>query len=427
MIHMAPDVTVCGLGYVGLALAREASAAGLTVIGYDISESVVAGLSAGRSHVDDVFDEDLATMAATGFTVTGDPAVLGAAPVVVICVPTPLDRHGQPDLGPIFGAVTGVATRLRPGCLVILESTSYPGTTEEVVLPILERASGLTGGVDFQLAFSPERIDPGNRARSVAKTPKIVGGYTPACARRATEFYGRFVDNVVQARGTREAEMAKLLENTYRHVNIGLVNEMAKLCHELGIDVWNVIECAGTKPFGFQPFEPGPGVGGHCIPVDPRYLAFKAEQIGFVPELIEAAERVNTSMPGYVVDRCAQLLDAHGVELAGADVVLLGVTYKADVADVRMSPAYGVARELRARGASISYHDPYTGAWTVDHRPVRHHADLTRALSHADLVVVLQKHDGYDAERLLAEHRLVFDARGLLAEQARGGDPVETL
>src|SRR5690349_15640167 len=226
---MSPDVTVCGLGYVGLALAREASAAGLTVLGYDIDESTVDGLRAGRSHVDDVYDEDLAAMAATGFTATADPAALGASPVVVVCVPTPLDRHGQPDLGAVFGAVTGVANRLEPGRLVILESTSYPGTTEEVVLPILERASGLTAGVDFHLAFSPERIDPGNRTRSVAKTPKVVGGFTAACADRAAGFYGRFVENVVQARGTREAEMAKLLENTYRHVNIGLVNELAQL------------------------------------------------------------------------------------------------------------------------------------------------------------------------------------------------------
>ncbi len=419
---MSPDVTVCGLGYVGLALAREASAAGLTVLGYDIDESIVDGLRAGRSHVDDVYDEDVAAMAATGFTATGDPAALGASPVVVICVPTPLDRHGQPDLGAVFGAVTGVANRLEPGRLVILESTSYPGTTEEVVLPILERASGLTAGADFHLAFSPERIDPGNRTRSVAKTPKVVGGFTAACADRAAGFYGRFVENVVQARGTREAEMAKLLENTYRHVNIGLVNELAQLCHELGIDVWNVIECAGTKPFGFEPFEPGPGVGGHCIPVDPRYLAYKAEQVGFQPKLIDAAERVNASMPAYVVDRCAALLP-----LDGAEVVLLGVTYKADVADLRMSPAFGVARELRRRGASVSYHDPYADGFAVDRRPVRRHADLETALRAADLAILLQKHDAYDSDRLLGAHRLLFDARGLLAEQARAGVPVETL
>ncbi|OLB81254.1 MAG: UDP-N-acetyl-D-glucosamine dehydrogenase [Actinobacteria bacterium 13_2_20CM_2_71_6] len=424
---MAADMTVCGLGYVGLPLAREASASGLTVIGYDINESIVDGLRAGRSHVDDVFDEDLAAMAATGFTATADPDALGQAPVVVICVPTPLDRHGEPDLGPVFGAVTGVANRLRRGMLVILESTSYPGTTEEVVLPILERASGLTAGVDFNLAFSPERIDPGNRMYTMAKTPKVVGGYTPACADRAARFYARFVEKVVRARGTREAEMAKLLENTYRHVNIGLVNEMAMLCHELGIDIWDVIECAGTKPFGFQPFQPGPGVGGHCIPVDPLYLAYKAGQVGFVPTLIDAAERVNSSMPGYVVRRCAELLRSHGARLTGAEVVLLGVTYKADIADLRMSPAYGVARELRAHHASVSYHDPYVEDWAVDRRPVKRYTDLRRALRTADLAVVLQKHGTYDSERLLSTARLLFDARGLLADRARDGAPVEVL
>jgi UDP-N-acetyl-D-glucosamine dehydrogenase len=415
------DVTVCGLGYVGLALAREASAAGLVVTGYDINESIVDGLRAGHSHVDDVFDEDLAAMAATGFTATGDADALGRAPVVVVCVPTPLDRHGQPSLGPVFGAVTGIANRLRRGMLVILESTSYPGTTEEVVLPILERCSGLTAGVDFNLAFSPERIDPGNRMHSVAKTPKVVGGFTPACTERAARFYAGFVDQVVVARGTREAEMAKLLENTYRHVNIGLVNEMAMLCHELGIDIWDVIDCASTKPFGFQPFQPGPGVGGHCIPVDPLYLAYKANQVGFVSTLIEAAQRVNTGMPGYVVRRCEELLRSHGRELSGADVVLLGVTYKANIADSRMSPAYDVVRELRARGASVSYHDPYADDWAVDRRPVRRQTNLDAAMRTADLTVVLQKHGAYDAARLPGTARLLFDARGLLVDRARDG------
>lgn len=413
---MNADLTICGLGYVGLALARDASAAGLKIIGYDISEQVVAGLLSGKSHVDDVFDDELAAMTATGFTVTADPAVLGSTPVVVICVPTPLDAQHQPDLGPIYAAVTGVGSRLRPGMLVVIESTSFPGTTEEIVLPILERASGLRAGVDFHLAFSPERIDPGNRVHTMSKTPKVVGGYTPACAARAAEFYGRFTEQVVMARGAREAEMAKLLENVYRHVNIGLINELAILCHELGIDVWNVIECASTKPFGFQPFYPGPGVGGHCIPVDPLYLTHKAREIGFVSRLIEAAEQVNRGMPEYLVQRCEQLLRSHGRELSDTKVLLLGVTYKANVADTRMTPATEVARTLRQRGSDLIYHDPYVPTWSVDGRPVPRRTDLATALREADLTLLLQKHHCYDAGTLTQQARLLFDTRGLLAD-----------
>jgi len=419
------DVTVCGLGYVGLVVAREACGAGLTVTGYDISEPVIEGLRAGRSHIDDVFSEDLAAMAANGFTVTSDPAALGQADVVTICVPTPLDEEGRPELVAVCKATAQVAEWLRPGMLVVLESTSYPGTTDEVVRPILEEVSGLTAGVDFHLAFSPERIDPGNKVCTMAKTPKVVGGYTPACATRAAEFYGRFVEKVVRARGTREAEMAKLLENTYRHVNIGLVNEMAMLCHQLDIDVWDVIECAGTKPFGFQAFHPGPGVGGHCIPVDPHYLAFKARERGFVSGLIDAAERVNAGMPNWVVQRCGDLLRTRGRSLVGARTLLLGVTFKANIGDLRMSPAFPVARELRARGSVVTYHDPFVDQWSVDGRPVPRQSDLSAALRAADLTVLLQDHSTYQAETLDGEARLLFDARGLLADRA--SDRVEVL
>ncbi|MEV0408882.1 nucleotide sugar dehydrogenase [Actinoallomurus sp. NPDC050550] len=410
------DMTVCGLGYVGMALARDATAAGLTVLGYDVNADLVAALRADHSHVDDVFNEDLAAMNATGFTATADPAVLGRSPVVVICVPTPLGDDGGPDLGAVLRATAETGARMRPGALVVLESTSFPGTTEEVVGPILERESGLAAGTGFHLAFSPERIDPGNKVYTMAKTPKVVGGLTPACADRAVEFYGRFTDEVVRARGTREAEMAKLLENTYRHVNLGLINEVAMLCHRMGIDVWDVIECARTKPFGFQAFQPGPGVGGHCIPVDPLYLAHKARAVGFASRMIDAAERVNSAMPGYVVERCAALLRSRGREPAGTSVLLLGVTYKADVADLRMTPAEEVARRLRGHGAAVSYHDPYVDAWTVDGEPVPSHGDLRSALRSADLTVLLQKHSRYRPETLVSEAHLVFDARGLLAD-----------
>lgn len=422
---MTADVAVCGLGYVGLVLALEASTAGLVVIGYDINESVVTGLGAGRSHIDDVLDDDLAAMSTAGFVATSDPTALSMAKVVTICVPTPLDRHGQPDLEPVRGAAEAVGAHLRPGMLVVLESTSYPGTTDEVVRPILERASGLTAGIDFHLASSPERVDPGNKVRTMSKTPKVVGGYTPGCTTMAMEFYSRFVNELVRAKGTREAEMAKLLENTYRHVNIALINEMAMLCHHLNIDVWNVIDCAATKPFGFQAFWPGPGVGGHCIPVDPHYLAFKAREFGFAPRLIDAAEEINSAMPAYVVQRSAGLLGKHGLNLLGAHVLLLGVTYKANISDMRMSPAEGVVRTLRAGGASVSYHDPYTEQWEVDGRPVTRVTDLQPALGAADLAILLQFHSVYQPDDLAGAAQLLFDARGIMAYFA--DDHVELL
>ncbi|GAA3305308.1 nucleotide sugar dehydrogenase [Dactylosporangium vinaceum] len=417
---MTSDVTVCGLGYVGLALAHGASLAGLRVTGYDIDAGVVEALGAGRSHVDDVSDADLAAMAANGFTATTDPTVLAGSDVVTICVPTPLDYLGQPDLGPVRAASAAVATQLRPGMLVVLESTSYPGTTEEVVRPILEKGSGLNAGIDFHLAFSPERIDPGNSFATLANTPKVVGGATGACAAAATAFYERFIEKVVAAKGTREAEMAKLLENTYRHVNIGLVNEIAMLCHSLGIDVWNVIECASSKPFGFHPFRPGPGVGGHCIPVDPHYLAYRARELGLTTGLIERAEQINAGMPGYVVDRCEDLVRRRGRGLDGTRTLLLGVTYKANIADVRMTPAYQVAQQLRARGAEVSYHDPYIDDWRVDGLAVPRHTDLEAALADAHLVVLLQRHNAYHPDELAARARLLFDARGALAGRAGG-------
>lgn len=408
------DVVVCGLGYVGLALAREASFGGLAVAGYDVSPGVVDSLRRFRSPVDDVSGTDLRAMAANGFTATTDPDVLGLAAVVTICVPTPLDASGRPDLGAVRAASAAVGARLRPGTLVVLESTSFPGTTEDVVRPILEKTWALTAGIDFHLAFSPERIDPGNSVSTLANTPKLVGGATPACTAAAIAFYERFVEKVISAKGTREAEMAKLLENTYRHVNIGLVNEIALLCHRLGIDVWDVIECASSKPFGFQPFRPGPGVGGHCIPVDPHYLAHRARESGFATRLIELAEEINAGMPRYVVARCDELVRSTGGRLDGARVLLLGVTYKANVTDVRMSPAYPVTRELRARGAGVAYHDPYVDGWTVDNEPVTRRRELDAALRDADLTILLQRHNVYHPDDLATHARLLFDARGMM-------------
>ncbi|WP_079178769.1 nucleotide sugar dehydrogenase [Streptomyces humi] len=405
------ELAVIGLGYVGLPLAREASAVGLRVAGLDLDPRVVEGLNAGHSHVDDVSDDDVARMRQAGFTAYTDDACLARAQTIVICVPTPLGEDGGPDLGAVRSAVRAVAGRLRRGQLVVLESTTYPGTTEEVVKPLLEEA-GLRAGEDFALAFSPERIDPGNTTHGLRETPKVVGGCTPACAARAAAFYGKLVDTVVQAKGTREAEMAKLLENTYRHVNIALVNELAILCRELRVDVWDAIRCAGTKPFGFQPFRPSAGVGGHCIPIDPNYLSYKVRSIGYEFRFVELAREINAHMPEYVVRRAQDLLNHEGRALHGSRVLLLGVTYKPDVADQREAPAVPVARLLREREAELSFHDPFVPAWFVDGQAVPRVTDVMAAARSHDLTVLLQDHSAYDLPALGDEARLLFDTRG---------------
>ncbi|MFF5140533.1 nucleotide sugar dehydrogenase [Streptomyces sp. NPDC013157] len=405
------ELAVIGLGYVGLPLAREASLVGLRVAGLDLDPRVVEGLNAGHSHVDDVSDEDVARMRAAGFTAYTDDKCLARAQTVVICVPTPLSEDGGPDLSAVTSAARAVAGRLRRGRLVVLESTTYPGTTEEIVRPLLEE-SGLRAGEDFALAFSPERIDPGNTTHGLRQTPKVVGGCTPACAAKAAAFYGKLVDTVVQAKGTREAEMAKLLENTYRHVNIALVNELAILCRELHVDVWDAIRCAGTKPFGFQPFRPSAGVGGHCIPIDPNYLSYKVRSIGYEFRFVELAREINAHMPEYVVRRAQDLLNHEGRALHGSRVLLLGVTYKPDVADQREAPAVPVARLLREREAEIAFHDPFVPAWFVDGEAVPRVTDVMAAVRSHDLTILLQDHSAYDLPALGDEARLLFDTRG---------------
>ncbi|GAA3573146.1 nucleotide sugar dehydrogenase [Streptomyces osmaniensis] len=406
------ELAVIGLGYVGLPLAREAASIGLRVLGLDRDPRVVEALNTGHSHVDDVSDEDVRRMLAAGFLASTDEACLARAQAIVICVPTPLGKDGGPDLGAVTAATRTVARRLRPGQLVVLESTTYPGTTEEVVRPLLEE-SGLRAGADFALAFSPERIDPGNTAHGLRTTPKVVGGCTPSCAARAVAFYGKLVDTVVQAKGTREAEMAKLLENTYRHVNIALVNELAVISHELHVDLWDAIRCAGTKPFGFQAFRPSPGVGGHCIPIDPNYLSYKVRSsLGYEFRFVELAQEINRRMPEYVVRRAQDLLNHAGRPLHGSRVLLLGVTYKPDVADQRESPALPVARLLREREAEISFHDPHVRLWSVDGANIPRVTDVLAAAREHDLTVLLQDHSAYDLPALGDAARLLFDTRG---------------
>ena len=413
---MARDLVVIGLGYVGLPLAQEASRSGLLVTGLDVSDSVVNGLRSGRSHVDDLSHDDIADMLARGFEATTDPSVIADADAVVICVPTPLTPEGGPDLGPVLGATRTIAAHLRPGHLVVLESTTYPGTTDDEVRPILEEA-GMVAGSDFHLAFSPERIDPGNPTYGMRNTPKVVGGLTPACTEAAAAFYGRFVDTVVRARGTREAEMAKLLENTYRHINIALVNEMARFCHELDIDLWDVIGAARSKPFGFQAFYPGPGVGGHCIPIDPNYLSYQVQaKLGYPFRFVELAQEINAGMPAYVVRRVQDILNEDGKALRGSNVLLLGVTYKPDIADQRESPAKPIAQQLIDKGAHVTFHDPHVRAWRLGGTTVDVVPDLDAAIAGADVCVLLQNHAAYDVDAMARSAERFFDTRGVTSD-----------
>ncbi|WP_308201497.1 nucleotide sugar dehydrogenase [Sphaerisporangium perillae] len=417
------DLAVIGLGYVGMPLAKEASGAGLRVVGLDVDQRKVDALTSGRSYIDDLSDADLDAMLGAGFTATLDQSVLAGSDTIVICVPTPLDEDHRPDLSAVRGAVESVGRYLQRGALVVLESTTYPGTTDDVVRPILEEASGLTAGVDFHLAFSPERIDPGNAKYGLRNTPKVVGGYTEACRERAAAFYARFVEQVVTVSGTREAEMAKLLENTYRHVNIALVNEMAIFCDELGVNLWESIEAAATKPFGFQKFLPGPGVGGHCIPVDPSYLSHAVRKLGYPFRFVELAQEINERMPAYVVARVQRLLNRAKKPVNGSRVLLMGVTYKPDIADERETPAVPIARIFRDLGAELVFADPHVKRWTVDGVEVPREDDLAEAVERADVTVLLQQHSEFDLDMVEQRAHLLLDTRGVLSE----GERVERL
>ncbi len=415
---MSLDLVVVGLGYVGLPLAQEACRSGLRTAGLDLDAGVVRALTAGHSHVDDLSDDEVATMLQQGFVASSDPSIIGRAGTVVICVPTPLAEDGGPDLGAVLAATDAIAANVSPGTLVVLESTTYPGTTDELLRPRLE-ATGLRIGESLWLAFSPERIDPGNPRFGFRNTPKVVGGVTPGCSQRAAQFYRRIVDDVVIAASSREAEMAKLLENTYRHVNIALVNEMARFCHELGIDLWDVIRCASTKPFGFQAFYPGPGVGGHCIPIDPNYLSYRVRAaLGYPFRFVELAQEINHEMPSYVVRRIQDALNDVAKPLRGSTILLLGVTYKADISDQRESPAVPIAHKLAGHGAEVRFHDPYVADWSSSGLDLRSVPDLEEALTKSDITVVLQHHRGYDLDVVARLAPLVLDTRGVMTSSS---------
>ncbi|HEV3364793.1 MAG TPA: nucleotide sugar dehydrogenase [Acidimicrobiia bacterium] len=414
-------VAVVGLGYVGVPLLVAAGAEGFRLIGIDSDGEKVRGLRRGRSHVVGVSPADLAWV---GDEITWegqaqfstDPCLLVAADVIVVAVPTPL-RDGTPDLSLVRAAMEDVARALRPGQLVILESTTYPGTTEEIVRPLLE-ATGLVAGRDFALAYSPERINPGD-GRSLREVPKIVAGVTPLCTELAALFYSALVDQVVRTSSPRQAEMAKLIENTFRQVNIALVNELATIAPAVGVDIWEALEAAATKPFGYMPFWPGPGVGGHCIAIDPSYLSWRVEQrLGFGVGFIEHARAVNNRMPAHVVSRIGEVLNGQGQALRGSRLMILGLTYKAGVDDVRESPALNVLQRLVSAGAECVYHDPFVPTVTI---PVDGHGDLGLesvplsgdALAAADCVVILTAHPGIDYGAVVDAATLVFDASGV--------------
>ncbi len=406
------DLVVIGLGYVGLPLALEACRAGMAVAGLDLSDKVITGLTSGGSHVDDLSDSDIAEMLSSGFEATQDATVLSRSRAVVICVPTPLSPDGGPDLTAVRAATSMVAKQLRKGQLIVLESTTYPGLHVRPRWPRLE-AGGLRCGDDFHLAFSPERIDPGNNQYGMKNTPKVVGGCDAASTEAAVEMYGRFVDEVQPVRSAREAEMAKLLENTYRHINIALMNEMARFCHDMDIDIWEVIRAAATKPFGFQAFYPGPGVGGHCIPIDPNYLAHTVRaRLGYSFRFVELAQEINAGMPSYVALRAQEILNDDGLAVRGAQILLLGVTYKANIADDRESPAVPVARALARLGAAVSYADPYVTEWRAASGGFPREDNPTERAGSYDLVILLQPHQGFDLQQIAGNSRRYFDTRG---------------
>ena len=404
---------VIGLGYVGLSLAVELARAGFRVTGVDCDAAKVEAVSSGECYIDDVDGQLLARLVREGrLSAATDGGALGECDAVSICVPTPLRKTRVPNLVHVFEAAESLAERLRPGMLVILESTVYPGATEEEVLPILAK-SGLEVGNDFFLCFSPERVDPANPRYGTREIPKIIGGVTDACAALGTAFYAQAMQRVVPVSSTRTAETAKLLENTFRMINIGLANEMALLCGRMGIDVWEVIEAAATKPFGFLPFYPGPGLGGHCIPLDPHYLAWKTKQVGMESRFIHLASEINGSMPRHVVQKIQDALNDRGKTVRGSRIHLVGVAYKKNVPDVRESPAVDIAALLRALGADVSFSDPRVEALAVEGAPLERRP-LREAAAKADCCVIVTDHDGIDYAALAKTAQLVVDTRNAL-------------
>jgi UDP-N-acetyl-D-glucosamine dehydrogenase len=403
---------IVGLGYVGLPLAMELARAGYNVLGYDVNQRVVDGLNGGRSHIKDVTDAQLAG-AKRLFTATTDGNRLRECDAISICVPTPLSKFKDPDVSYIVAATEAVKRTLRRGQAIILESTTYPGTTREILLPALE-STGLKVGSDFFLSFSPERVDPGNANYGTRNTPKVVGGITADCRKVTMALYRPAIDTLVPVSTTEAAELVKLLENTFRSVNIGLVNEMAIVCDKLGVDVWEVIEAAATKPFGFMKFLPGPGLGGHCIPIDPHYLAWKMRGLNYKTRFIDLAGELNTEMPVFWVRKVTEALNSQGHAVRGASVLVLGVAYKRDIEDMRESPALDIIRLLEQQGAKVSYHDPHVPHFSEDGHEFRSVELTPAALEAADCVMVVTDHSAIDFTMVKRHARLAVDTRHAL-------------
>ena len=402
---------VIGLGYVGLPLAVEIGRGGNRVVGFDVSEAVVASVNQAQSHIGDVEDGDLSALRATGLLeASTDMGRLVECDVICLCVPTPLSKTRDPDISYILAAGGAVAATLRPGQLIVLESTTYPGTTRDVLLPLFADR-GLAVGADFFLCFSPERVDPGNEVWKTQNTPKVIGGITPACLEAGVAAYGRFIEEMVPVSSPEAAELVKLLENTFRAVNIALVNELAQIADRLEVNIWEVVEAAATKPFGFMKFMPGPGLGGHCIPVDPHYLAWKMRTLDYQARFIELASEVNSEMPHFVVGKVRKALNAERKAVNGSRVLVLGVAYKKDVDDIRESPSLDIIRELERDGADVLFHDPHVSSFEEDGR-TRTGVELTdRVLESVDVVLLVTDHSALDLDWILDRARVLVDSR----------------
>jgi UDP-N-acetyl-D-glucosamine dehydrogenase len=408
---MTADIAIVGAGYVGLPLAVEFARAGRRVVCIETDSRKVDAIGRGESYVEDVPAADLAALVEEGtLSATGDYAVTGDADAVLVCLPTPLSRNREPDLSIIRAATGEIARHLRAGQLVVLESTTYPGTTRDVLRPILE-SGGLVAGEDFNLAMSPERIDPGRTDYTIRTTPKVVGGLTPACLERALDVYRVCVEHLVPVSSCEAAELTKLLENIFRSVNIALVNELAMLCDRMTLNVWEVVAAAASKPYGFMPFQPGPGLGGHCLPIDPFYLSWKARELDFPTEFIELAGKVNQHMPYYCAERVARALNGHRKAVAGSTVLVLGVAYKGDVGDLRESPALKLIELLREGGADVVYHDPYVPDLAEEGLDLESSPLTDELLAEADIACVVTAHSGIDYARVADRAQLVLDLR----------------
>ncbi|MFQ5932510.1 MAG: nucleotide sugar dehydrogenase [Nitrospiraceae bacterium] len=418
---------VMGLGYIGLAEAINFAEASYRVVGVDINPERVKQVNAGSSYIADVGDDTLARLIRAGrLSATGDVNVLREADCVCICVPTPLRKTGDPDISYVLAAVEAIRATLHPGQLIILESTTYPGATEEAVLPLLE-STGLKVGRDFYLAFSPERINPGDGRYPLASIPRVVGGITPRCREMATAFFRQVVDRVFPVSSARAAEMVKLLENTFRSVNVGLVNELALMCHNFDLDVWEIVDAAATKPFGFMPFYPGPGLGGHCIPIDPVYLSWRARANGFEPRFIDLATAVNANMPGHIVSLITEAFNRCRKSVNGSKILIIGVAYKADVSDTRESPALEIVRRLRASGATVTYHDPLVPELCEVDPPLKSLPLTAKLVQEQDLVVIVTDHRRIDYTWLVHHASLVVDTRNATRGIPRGKHKVVKL